>query len=78
MQAIGRRFDPVRLHQIYSSIAQMVEHLTVNQVVPGSIPGRGANHDSVAQLVRAPACHAGGRRFEPGRGRQVNAGIIQW
>jgi hypothetical protein len=25
----------------------------------------------VAQLVRAPACHAGGRRFEPGHSRQV-------
>jgi hypothetical protein len=26
----------------YSSIAQSVEHLTVNQRVPGSSPGRGA------------------------------------
>ena len=25
----------------------------------------------VAQLVRAPACHAGGRRFESGRSRQT-------
>ena len=24
----------------------------------------------IAQLVRAPACHAGGRRFEPVLGRQ--------
>ena len=30
----------------------------------------------VAQLVRAPACHAGGRRFEPVLGRQ-NALIAQ-
>ena len=35
------------------------------------IKARKDNHDFVAQLVRAPACHAGGRRFEPGRGRQV-------
>lgn len=28
----------------------------------GSIPA--ANTGLVAQLVRAPACHAGGRRFE--------------
>ena len=27
----------------YSLIAQLVEHLTVNQVVPGSSPGRGAS-----------------------------------
>ena len=30
----------------------------------------------VAQLVRAPACHAGGRRFEPVLGRQ-NALVAQ-
>lgn len=27
-------------------------------------------HGPVAQLVRAPHCHCGGRRFEPGRDRQ--------
>ncbi len=27
-------------------------------------------HGGVAQLVRASACHAEGRRFEPGRPRQ--------
>ena len=30
----------------------------------------------IAQLVRAPACHAGGRRFEPVLGRQ-NALVAQ-
>ena len=29
---------------IYSPIAQLVERLTVNQLVPGSSPGRGAKH----------------------------------
>ena len=32
----------------------------------------GVRHDTqgpVAQLVSAPPCHGGGRRFEPGRGR---------
>ena len=28
-------------------------------------------HGPVAQLVRAPACHAGGRRFEPVLGRHI-------
>jgi hypothetical protein len=28
---------------------------------------------AVAQLVRAPACHAGGRRFEPVQRRQLEA-----
>ena len=28
-----------------------------------------SDHGPVAQLVRAPACHAGGRRFEPDPGR---------
>ena len=27
----------------------------------------------IAQLVRAPACHAGGRRFEPVLGRQMRS-----
>ena len=29
-----------------------------------------SDHGPVAQLVRAPACHAGGRRFEPDPGRR--------
>ena len=32
----------------------------------------------VAQLVRAPACHAGGRRFEPVLGRQKYAEMVEW
>ena len=31
----------------------------------------------VAQLVRAPACHAGGRRFEPDPGRFLFASVAQ-
>jgi hypothetical protein len=32
----------------------------------------------VVQLVRMPACHAGGRRFEPVPGRQSMVGIVKW
>ena len=35
--------DPVSFRFIYSSIAQSVEHLTVNQGVTGSSPVGGAN-----------------------------------
>ena len=31
---------------LYSSIAQLVEHLTVNQMVVGSSPARGATFDT--------------------------------
>ena len=50
---------------IYGSIAQLGEHLPYKQRVTGSIPVVSTNNGSVAQLVRVPACHAGGRGFEP-------------
>ena len=31
----------------------------------------------VVQLVRMPACHAGGRRFEPVPGRHM-VGVVKW
>ena len=40
--AWGRGFESRPVRQVCSLIAQLVEHLTVNQVVPGSSPGRGA------------------------------------
>ena len=53
------------------SIAQLGEHLPYKQRVTGSSPVVPTKTDGqVAQLVRAPACHAGGRGFEPLPGRQ--------
>ena len=48
----------------HGSIAQLGEHLPYKQGVTGSspvVPICGP----VVQLVRMPACHAGGRGFEP-------------
>ena len=62
----------------YAAVAHLVErHLAKVEVASSSLVGRSMGVASVtpyfgpvAQLVRAPACHAGGRRFEPDPGRQ--------
>ena len=52
------------------SIAQLGEHLPYKQGVTGSSPVTPTNKCGlVVQLVRMPACHAGGRGFEPLPGR---------
>ena len=66
-------------------IAQLGEHLPYKQGVIGSSPIVTTIHTfgGVAQLVRAPACHAGGREFDPRHSRHfyflltVNAQIAQ-
>ena len=51
-------------------LAQLVEHVTFNDVASGSNPEQDTIFKSkityavVVQLVRIPACHAGGREFE--------------
>ncbi len=52
------------------SIAQLGEHLPYKQRVIGSSPIVPTIFGLVAQLVRALACHARGRGFEPHPGRQ--------
>ena len=59
------------LHCEYGSIAQLGEHLPYKQGVIGSSPIVSTTSGLVVQLVRMPACHAGGRRFEPDPGRQL-------
>ena len=54
---------------MFGSLAQLGEHLPYKQGVTGSSPVTPTSCGQVVQLVRMPACHAGGRRFEPDLGR---------
>ena len=63
---------------MYGILAQLGEHLPYKQGVTGSSPVTPTKFGQVVQLVRMPACHAGGRRFEPDPDRQLSrAGIAQ-
>ena len=61
-----RRFEscPDRVFAYYGAIAQLGEHLLCTQGVIGSIPVSSTNSGAIVQLVRTPACHAGGRGFD--------------
>ena len=41
----------------YSSVAQLVEQLTVNQLVAGSSPARGAKNYPTFEILLLPACN---------------------
>ena len=61
---------------MYGRIAQLGEHLPYKQGVIGSSPIVTTIFiGGVAQLVRAPACHAGGREFEPRHSRHLYAAL---
>ena len=68
----------------YAAVAHLVERpLAKVEVASSSLVGRSITEQQkllqygpVAQLVRAPACHAGGRRFEPDPGRFVESPAV--
>ena len=64
----------------FGSIAQLGEHLPYKQGVTGSSPVA-PTIGPVVQLVRMPACHAGGQGFEPPSDRHffnsIFAGVAQ-
>ncbi len=74
LQAEGRRFEPVILHHyLYNRIVlsrggAVVARRAHNPKVVGSNPAP-ATKWSRGVAVNMPACHAGDRRFDPGRDR---------
>ena len=80
-----RRERPAR-HNGSAAVAHLVErHLAKVEVASSSLVGRSImeqqqllRYGPVAQLVRAPACHAGGRRFEPDPGRSSKVLRFIW
>ena len=67
---LSRRRERAATRKGFGSIAQLGEHLPYKQGVTGSSPVVPTIfYGPVVQLVRTLACHARGRRFEPGPGR---------
>ena len=64
------------VHKYCADVAQLAEQLICNQQVIGSSPIIGFFYfGPLAQLVRAPPCHGGGREFESHLGRYIPNGM---
>ena len=61
----------------YALLAQLAEQRIFNPKVVGSSPSWRTNVLRVAQLVRAPDCGSGGRRFKPAHAPHILR-VAQW
>ena len=60
----------------FASVAQLVEHVTENPRVVGSIPTGGTTKCGFSSFGRASPCQGEGGGFEPRNPLQNNAGAI--
>ena len=71
----GRWFDSTRRYHFYKNCLwtfSSAGRASALQAEGHRFEPYNVHHGPVVQLVRMPACHAGGRRFEPVPGRQLN------
>ena len=56
-KSIEISFKKSKFAFLHSSVAQLVEQLTVNQLVAGSSPARGAKNYPTFEILLLPACN---------------------
>ena len=73
----GRSWVRVPEGPPYRGIAQLVEQRSPKPRAEGSSPSAPAKYGAVVQLVRTPACHAGGRGFKSLPRRHIFLGALE-